>query len=104
MHITNISITSIRRSLNGKRLLGDVNFEIGATEITRARNMKVSCDTLFSNKIRSDAVLLGDAIRQLRRLPQIRSGQERLTFEPGLKPLATSRKSEDTMDSSARTG
>lgn len=87
MHIQNISITSMRRSMDGTRVLGDVIFQINTNDDDRT--LRVSCDTPFSKSIRPDAILIGDAIRQLRRQPDIRSGDNRLTFEPGLRPLSS---------------
>lgn len=104
MHIKDISITSIRRSMDGKRLLGDVTFEIAAAQLTQAQTLVVSCDAPYSKKIRADAVLVGDAIRQLRRLPELRSGQERLSFEPGMNPLSTHQKTTGGMDRPAING
>lgn len=101
MHILDISITSMRRSLDGKRVLGDVLFRIGAHEHRPERDLRVSCDTLFSNRIRPDAILVGDAIRQIRRLPQVRNGENRLTFASGLRPLA---KQNGTIDRHRATG
>lgn len=89
MHIKNITINSIARSLDGKRLKGEVTFEIGGQQATGSTFLKMDCDTPHSNKIRSDAILVGDAIRQLRQLPELRNGSERLSFEPGMRPLAT---------------
>ena len=99
MHISDISITSMRRSMDGKRVLGDVTFQVRRND--QDRSLMVSCDTPFSKKIRPDAVLIGDAIRQLRRLPEIRSGDDRLSFEGGLRPL--SRKA-GTVDRMSATG
>ena len=96
MHIIDISISTIRSSTNGKNILGDVTFTIERTAAAPARSVTVCCDTPISKHIRSDAVILGDAIRQLRRMPEIRSGENRLSFAPGLRPLAASRIDMDT--------
>lgn len=98
MQIQDIQITSIRRSVDGKRVLGDVAFRI--SENDHAREMVVHCETPFSSQIREDALLVGDAIRQLRRLPEMQSGEQRLRFAPGLRPLATTRQ----MDRSGTNG
>ncbi|MGB1235709.1 MAG: hypothetical protein ACPG5U_08250 [Planktomarina sp.] len=95
MHILDISITSMRRSMDGKRVLGDVMFQINTNDDDRT--LRVSCDTPFSKRIRPDAILIGDAIRQLRRLPDIRSGDDRLSFEPGLRPLSRNSRTVDRM-------
>ncbi|MEO0356908.1 MAG: hypothetical protein AAF386_01195 [Pseudomonadota bacterium] len=101
MHILDISIMSMRRSLDGKRVLGDVIFRIGGQANRPDRDLRVSCDTVFSSRIRPDAILVGDAIRQVRRLPHIRCGENRLTFASGLRPLS---KTQTTIDTARATG
>ncbi|MGV6839973.1 MAG: hypothetical protein ACWA40_07235 [Planktomarina sp.] len=88
MHILDISITSMRRSMDGKRVLGDVTFVVDATKKKSKHQVHITCDTPYSERIRADAVLIGDAIQQVRRLPDIRDGTDRLTFASGLRPLS----------------
>lgn len=90
MHIQNITVDTLQTSFDGKRLQGQVHFDIAPTPDAAARTLKIDCDVAFSNKIRPDAIIVGEAVRQLRRLPELRMGEERLTFEPGMKPLAAS--------------
>lgn len=103
MHIQNITLTAIHRSPDGKRLWGEVDFDIAASDAAPGRLIKISCDIAYSNKIRPDAILVGDAVRQLRRLPELRSGETRLTFEPGIKPLAANN-NVTTMDKQVSNG
>jgi len=86
MHVLDIIIQSQRISDDGRSIVGQVQFAI-ASEGQGARRLSVDCHTALSARIRPDALLVGDAIRQLRRMPEIRSGAERLSFAKGLKPL-----------------
>lgn len=101
MHIKDIAITSLRRSGDGKRVLGDVTFQIGADPEKPSQILTLACDTAFSKKIRADAILIGDAIRQLRQTPAMRDGSEHLTFEKGMRPLSSAA---PTMDRLSATG
>ena len=103
MHIENISISSFRKSMDGKRINGDVTF-LYKDKNGAKRRLTISCDTLYSNKIRNDAVLIGDAIRQIRKLPEIQSGAQRITFAKGLRPLATAQQSQLPVDRMLATG
>lgn len=91
MRINDISITDLHRTADGQRLLGDVTFSTTANEGGNPSKVVISCDVAYNHKVRADAILIGEAIRQLRRLPDIRSGVDRLFFDPGLRPLATTR-------------
>jgi len=91
VHIKDISISSFDRSTDGKQVQGDVVFLIEGEGGDTDQRLKLSCETPFSPRLRSDAALIGSAIAKLRRLPGVRSGAERLTFEPGMRPLATQR-------------
>ena len=104
MHIEDISITSFRKSVDGKRISGDVTFLYSSRTDAGKRRMTIGCDTLFSAKIRNDAVLIGDAIRQIRKLPEIQSGAQRVTFSRGLRPLASAQESQLPVDRVLATG
>lgn len=103
MHVTQITVQSIRHSYDGKRVFGDVAFAI-ETETTDplGKELLVSCNLPFSQKIRADALLVGDAIRQLRKLPAIRSGREVISFDKGLVQNPMGRG--DMLDSRVMTG
>lgn len=100
MHIKDISISSLRHSNDGKTILGDVIFLISGDSGSNDQRLKLVCETAFSPHIRADAALIGSAIRKLRQLPGVRSGLEKISFEPGMRPLATTQ----SMDSRAVNG
>ncbi|MEM9854617.1 MAG: hypothetical protein AAF841_09215 [Pseudomonadota bacterium] len=86
MTVLDILILSMGFSEDGKQVLGDVKFMIdNPGNVPRGLTLKCKCEA--SQRIRPDALLIGDAIRQLRRMPEIRSGEQRLKFAKGLKPL-----------------
>lgn len=89
MHIKDIAISSMRRSDDGGMILGDVVFLIAGDNGIEDQNLKLTCTTSFSERLRPDAALIGAAISRLRKLPGVRSGAERLTFEQGMRPLAS---------------
>lgn len=89
MHVLDIVVTSLQFSPDNKRVMGKVVFTV-TDEVEGSKTMDMVCDTESSSRIRPDALLVGDAIRQLRRMPEFRSGSARLTFAKGLKPLDTS--------------
>lgn len=91
MHIEQIEIKSLNLTPDGKSVRGSVEFRIAGKGGRPAKYLTVTCDTLYSHKIRPDALLIGDAIRQLRRTPEVRAGLARLSFAKGLKPLSTSK-------------
>lgn len=86
MKVFDILIVSMGFSPDGKDVVGDVRFMVeepaGGT-----RSMTVQCRCPSSQRIRADALLIGEAVRQLRRMPEVRSGQAPLSFSRGLKPL-----------------
>ncbi|MEM9349618.1 MAG: hypothetical protein AAGA47_05110 [Pseudomonadota bacterium] len=90
MIVLDILIVSLGYNSDGTNVLGDVRFEI-SEKAGETRSLTVSCRCPLSNRIPADALLVGDAIRQLRRMPEIRSGERRLEFAPGLKPLDTAK-------------
>ena len=90
MHVLDIIILSQQISADGKSVIGKVQFAIDCVE-RGTRLLSVDCATALSARIRPDALLIGDAIRQLRRMPEIRSGSDRLSFAKGLKPLEQAR-------------
>ena len=87
MTVFDIVVMSCAFSESGSEVMGDVQFSI--TDATsKERSITMQCRCPVSKRIRPDALLIGDAIRQLRRMPEIRSGQTALKFAKGLKPLA----------------
>ncbi|WP_147127180.1 hypothetical protein [Shimia ponticola] len=86
MHILDIIIQSQRISEDGTSVVGKVTFSI-RTRAGKSRQICMDCHTRLSKRIRPDALLISDAIRQLRRMPEIRSGTERLSFAKGMNPL-----------------
>lgn len=85
MHVKDISIASMVRSTDGSTVRGDVNIVLDDND--NECIMRLPCETPFSSQLRSDAALIGTAIRTLRRLPKVKTGVEKLTFEKGLRPL-----------------
>lgn len=90
MQVEDIKVLSCRTSLDGQNISGQVAFAVSGRN-GLPHDMIVSCTTPTLRKIPTDALLIGDAIRQLRRLPQVKSGLTRLCFAPDLRPLSTSR-------------
>ncbi|MEM1301944.1 MAG: hypothetical protein AAGH17_05115 [Pseudomonadota bacterium] len=94
MHILDIIILAQRISDDGRSVIGKVQFAIETAVKGNGHSTQllcVDCQTAISARIRPDALLIGDAIRQLRRMPEVRSGAERLSFAKGLNPLQTAR-------------
>jgi len=88
MTVLDILIVSLGFGSDGREVVGDVQFMIDHPGGgTRTLTMRCQCQT--SRRVRPDALLIGNAIHQLRRMPEIRSGQARLHFAKGLKPLLT---------------
>lgn len=90
MTVLDILIVSLGFSADSKDVIGDVRFEISETS-GETRMMTMACRCPASQRIQPDALLIGDAIRQLRRLQKIRSGEQSLRFAPGLKPVMTAK-------------
>ncbi|MEM1375579.1 MAG: hypothetical protein AAGF78_14490 [Pseudomonadota bacterium] len=86
MTVLDILVVTMGFSDSGRNVLGDVRFSLRDGSGT-ARSLTMRCQCPVSKRIRPDALLIGDAIRQLRRMPEIRSGETRLSFAKGLKPL-----------------
>jgi len=86
MHVLDIVVTSLQFSPDGTKVIGGVQFTV-TDDATGSKTINVGCETPVSARIQPDALLIGDAIRQLRRTPEIRSGSAYLTFAKGLKPL-----------------
>ncbi|MCH2076755.1 MAG: hypothetical protein MK180_07690 [Rhodobacteraceae bacterium] len=90
MKVFDILIVSMGFSPDGKDVVGDVRFMVedptGGT-----RSMTIQCRCTASQRIRPDALLIGEGVRQLRRIPEVRSGQAPLSFARGLKPLQEAR-------------
>ncbi|MEM1375536.1 MAG: hypothetical protein AAGF78_14270 [Pseudomonadota bacterium] len=86
MTVLDILVVTMGFSDDGREVLGDVRFSLRDTA-DAVRSLTMRCQCPVSKRIRPDALLIGDAIRQLRRMPEIRSGQTRLRFAKGLKPL-----------------
>ncbi|MEM6277343.1 MAG: hypothetical protein AAF714_10365 [Pseudomonadota bacterium] len=86
MTVLDILVVTMGFSNDGREVLGDVRFSLRDLKGTE-RNLTIRCQCPVSKRIRPDALLIGDAIRQLRRMPEIRSGEARLRFAKGLKPL-----------------
>ena len=90
MKVLDILIVSMGYSANGRDVIGDVKFMI-EEPLGGTRSLTVQCRCPVSMRIRPDALLIGEAVRQLRRMPEIRSGQAPLQFARGLKPLHEAR-------------
>ena len=94
MHVLDITIVSMRFSDDASMILGDVQLELGQsrTATTGTQTITLRCQSTPSRRVRPDSLLVGDALRQLRRMPVVRSGEARLTFAKGLKPLGAERR------------
>ncbi|MEO0485507.1 MAG: hypothetical protein AAF092_06310 [Pseudomonadota bacterium] len=86
MTVLDILIVSLGFSNDGTEVRGDVMFKLTDAE-GEDKSLTMTCTCRASKRIRPDALLIGDAIRQLRRLPEVRSGEVRLKFAKGLKPI-----------------
>ncbi|MEM6727271.1 MAG: hypothetical protein AAF618_02110 [Pseudomonadota bacterium] len=86
MTIIDILILNMGYGDNGQRVLGQVKFLL-ERGTGKPESLTMSCSVPISARIRPDALLIGDAVRQLRRTPEIRSGAARLKFARGLRPL-----------------
>lgn len=96
MHILDIIVISQQTSPNGREVTGQVQFTLTAeTEPNKERSkpyhLTLDCVCRTSARVRSDALLIGAAIRQLRRRPEVQSGQNRISFAKGLSPLQSAR-------------
>jgi len=92
MRIDDILIDSMAFSDDGATVIGDVSVHLTEdphSTVPKARIERLACTVVHSRRIQPEAALIGQAIRQLRRLPEIRLGFARLSFAKGLKPLAT---------------
>ncbi|MEO1704862.1 MAG: hypothetical protein AAFR50_05920 [Pseudomonadota bacterium] len=85
MTIIDIVVISLAFSAQGDDVIGDVRFTIEQDAGTRTLTIPSRAST--SRRIRPDALLIGEAIRELRRLPEVRSGEVRLRFAKGLTPF-----------------
>ena len=85
MHIVDIVILSQRFTEDARYVEGRVQFMI-ATGSIGARRLTLSCMAPLNAGTHPETLLVADAIRQVRRMPEIRSGQHTLTFARGLKP------------------
>lgn len=86
MTVIDILILSLGFARDRKKVLGNVQITVSDAD-TGYRTMNLDCTCQSSSRVRPDALLIGDAIRQLRRMPEIRSGADRLKFAEGLSPL-----------------
>ncbi|MEM1237426.1 MAG: hypothetical protein AAGI10_10680 [Pseudomonadota bacterium] len=86
MTVLDILILNLGFSKDTSEVVGNVQISLGS-RTTEYRTLKLKCRCPNSARIRPDALLIGDAVRQLRHLPEIRSGAEYLRFADGLKPL-----------------
>lgn len=85
MHILKIVILSLaERDLCGL-VTGQVAFTV-AYPAGRTEVLTIDVETAYSRRIHPEAILAGAAIRSLRRLPDIRNGKARLSFEHGVSP------------------
>ncbi len=90
MTVLDILIKSLGLTPDGKAVVGEVQFLVKDCSGNTSR-FTVSCRCQTSRRIPPDALLIGDAIRQLRRAPEVRCGDVRLEFAKSLKPLASAR-------------
>ncbi|MEL6914934.1 MAG: hypothetical protein AAFP13_10565 [Pseudomonadota bacterium] len=86
MTVLDIVVLSVAFTAMGDSVFGKV--QVVLSEGSETRTVTLDCRTPASRRIRPDALLVGEAIRQLRRMPEIRSGQARLRFSRGLRPIA----------------
>lgn len=90
MTVFEIVVLNLGFSKDGDCANGDVRIDV-ADDDGDMRSLTFSCACPKSDRVRHDALLIGEAIRQLRRMPEIRSGQVRLKFAKSLKPLDTAK-------------
>ncbi|MEM8592973.1 MAG: hypothetical protein AAGF13_10645 [Pseudomonadota bacterium] len=91
MKIVDIVVKSLGYSGDGSEVVGDVQFAVANRE-GGTRTATIACRCKVSQRVRHDALLIGEAIHLLRRRPEIRSGEDRLEFARGLKPLSAGAK------------
>ena len=89
MHIINITISPLRRSLDGRRVFADVTFTVEGEEGAENRQINIVSDAPLLGTVQPEAAILADAIRQLRRTPEARSGAGQLRFAKTLDSLLT---------------
>lgn len=86
MTVIDILVLKLGFACDSKAVFGKVQITL-SDAASGCRTMNLDCTCQSSARVRPDALLIGDAIRQLRRMPEIRSGADRLKFADGLKPL-----------------
>ena len=82
-------IVSMGFSPDDSEVSGQV--KVSLKDAGRLRSLTLECRCATSQRVRPDALLIGEAIQQLRRSPRVRSGEVRLEFAKGLKPIETAR-------------
>lgn len=86
MTVLDIIILDLGYSADGKDIHGTVQIAVTGGR-SGYRTLCLTCRCPASARIRHDALLVGDALRQLRRLPELRNGDGALHFAEGLTPL-----------------
>ncbi|MGR3466261.1 MAG: hypothetical protein ACU0CI_00155 [Shimia sp.] len=86
MKVLDILVSTLQVEAESATVFGEVRFEVEEPG-SRVRNLKLSCAAPLSRHIRPEVLLISDGIRQLRRLPEVRSGEMALSFAKGLVPL-----------------
>ena len=87
MNVVKIEIVSIRPAQNGNKMLGNVSFHIsgGIGDRLDVMNFECSCDipkgkTTDERLFNIKQGLQADALRQAKRMPEFRSGEDQLVI------------------------
>ncbi|MGR3490580.1 MAG: hypothetical protein ACU0DW_00870 [Shimia sp.] len=85
MKVLDIVVASLQVDAESASVFGSVRFEVEEPG-NRIRQFNLSCAAPFSRHVQPEVLLIGDGIRQLRRMPEVRSGDMTLSFSKGLMP------------------
>ncbi|GAA6180942.1 MULTISPECIES: hypothetical protein [unclassified Shimia] len=81
MHVTEIQISNPTY----RQTLGELSAVVSLSG--EARDVRVLCNVPAETKSNGRLALIRDAIRQLSRMPEIRTGRDQLSFAPGVYPV-----------------
>ncbi|MEL7301709.1 MAG: hypothetical protein AAFM92_15110 [Pseudomonadota bacterium] len=85
MTLLDIVVLSMAFTAMGDEVFGKVQVILAEDDGTRV--MTLQCRAPASRRIQPDAILIGEAIRQVRRMPEVLSGEVRLKFSRSLRPI-----------------
>ena len=85
MRVTDITISEIRKSHDGKYWTAQVIFDVDGHE----PHIIFDCRALIQNAGRVESAVLADGLRQLRQLPRIAQAGERIEFKSHIRPYSS---------------